>query len=124
MKNKGFTLVELTAVIIILAVISLIGFSYINNMVASKENELSEAFNKIVFDATDIYVSYNPSNYPMIDSNVYCVKLNELTDMEILTAPLKDPVTNKEVSLDKYVELEVNVNEYIYNIKDTCTEKR
>lgn len=122
--KRGFTLVELTAVIIVLALISLIGFSFINNMVASKEKELSDTFNKIVFDATDLYVSYNSNNYPMIDGNVYCIKLKELTDMEILTEPLIDPITNKEVSLDKYVELEVNVDEYLYEIKDTCTEKR
>lgn len=124
MKNKGFTLVELTAVVIILAVISLIGFSYINNMVANEKNELSDAFNKIVFDATDLYVSYNQSNYAMIDGNVYCIKLKELTDMEILNEPLKDPITNEEVSLEKYVKLEVNVNEYLYEVVDTCTEKR
>jgi len=122
--KRGFTLVELIAVVIILAIISLIGFSYINNIVANKEKELSDTFNKIVFDATDIYISYNQKKYSMIDGNVYCIKLKELTDMEILTEPLIDPITNEEVSLEKFVELEVNVDEYLYDIKDSCTEKR
>lgn len=124
MKNKGFTLIELTAVVIILALISFIGFSYITNQVNSKKQQLSDAFNKVVYDASDIYVSYNENNYPMIDGNVYCIKFNELIDYEILTTPLVDPITNKEVSLDNYVKLEVNVDEFLYEVVQTCTEKR
>ena len=60
----------------------------------------------------------------MIDGNVYCIKLKELTDYEVLTAPLIDPVSNKDVSLDNFVKLEVNVDDYIYNIVESCTEKR
>lgn len=124
MKNKGFTLIELTAVVLILALISFIGFSYITNQVSSKKQQFSDAFNKIVFNATDVYISYNPNNYKMIDGNVYCIKLKELVDYEVLTTPLIDPVSNKDVSLDNFVKLEVNVDDYIYNIVDSCTEKR
>ena len=124
MKNKGFTLVELTGVVIILALVSLLGYSYITNAVSSKKDDFSEAFNKIIIDATNIYIGYNPNNYSKVDGNVYCIKLSELIDYEILSKPLVDPVTNEEVSLDNYVKLEVNVDEYIYTIENSCTEKR
>lgn len=124
MKNKGFTLVELTAVVIILALLSLLGFSFINNSISSKQNELSDAFNKIIIDAANIYVSYNPNNYVKVDGNVYCIKFSDLTDLELLTEPLRDPITNKEVSLNNYVKLEVNIDNYLYTITDKCTEKR
>ena len=124
MKNKGFTLVELTAVVILLALVSILGFAVINNSISSKKNDISDAMNKIIYEAANIYISYNESNYSKIDGNVYCIKLSELTDMELLQTPLLDPVTNKEVSLDNYVKLEVNVNEYIYNTVNDCKEKR
>lgn len=124
MKNKGFTLVELIAVVIILALISLLGYSYINDSVSSKKNDFSEAFNKIIIDAANIYIGYNPNNYAKVDGNIYCIKLSELTDYEILSEPLVDPITNENVSLDNYVKLEVNVDEYIYTIENNCTEKR
>lgn len=124
MKKKGFTLVELTAVVIILALVSILGFSYINNVISTKKDDLSDAFNKIVVEAAKIYVSYNPNNYMMEDGNLYCIKLSELIDYELLSSPLIDPVTNKQISEDKFVKMEVNVDEYLYSIVDTCTEKR
>ena len=40
--------------------------------------------NKIIYEAANIYISYNESNYTKVDGNVYCIKLSELTDMELL----------------------------------------
>ena len=125
MKNKrGFTLVELTAVVILLALISVLGYSYITKSINSKKEDISEAMNKIINEAASIYMGYNPTNYKKIDGNVYCIKLSELTDLELLSNPIIDPITSKTISLDKYIKVEVNVDEYIYNTVDLCTEKR
>jgi len=122
--KKGFTLVELTAVIILIALISILGFTIINNSINSKKNEISETMNQIIYEASSIYMGYNPNNYLKVDDNVYCIKLSDLTDLDLLTKPLIDPITNKEISLNKYVKVEVNAEEYLYSIVDNCTEKR
>lgn len=125
MKNKkGFTFVELTAVIILLAMVSVLSYSFITKSINSKKQEISDAMSKIIYEASNIYMGYNPDIYSMIDGNVYCIRLGELTDLELLNNPLVDPITNKNISLDNYVKVEVNVNQYLYNIVDTCTEKR
>lgn len=122
--KKGFTLVELTAVVILIALISILGFAIINNSINSKKNEISETMNQIIYEASSIYMEYNPNNYLKVDDNVYCIKLSDLTDLDLLTKPLIDPITNKEISLNKYVKVEVNAEEYLYSIVDNCTEKR
>jgi len=124
MNKKGFTFVELTAVVILLALVSVLAFNIITKSVNSKKNDISDAMNKIIYEASSIYMGYNPNNYSKIDGNVYCIKLGDLTDLELLNDPIIDPVTNKNISLNKYVKVEVNVNNYLYNIVDSCTEKR
>ena len=122
--KKGFTLVELTAVVILIALISILGFTIINNSINSKKGEISETMNQLIYEASSIYMGYNPNSYLKIDDNVYCIKLSDLTDLDLLTKPLIDPITNKEISLNKYVKVEVNAEEYLYSIVDNCTEKR
>jgi len=122
--KKGFTLIELTAVIILIALISVLGFTLISNNINSKKDEISEAMNKIIFEASNIYMGYNQKNYLKIDDNIYCIKLSNLIDLDLLSKPLIDPVSNEEISLDKYVKIEVNAEEYLYSVVDDCTEKR
>ena len=122
--KKGFTLIELTAVIILIALISILGFTLISNNINSKKDEISETMNKIIFDASNIYMGYNPNNYLKTDDNIYCIKLSELTDLDLLSKPLVDPVSNEEISLNKYVKVEVNAEEYLYSIVNECIEKR
>lgn len=125
MKNKkGFTLVELTAVVILLALISVLSYSFITKGINSKKQEISDAMSKIIYEASSIYMEYNPNNYPKIDGNIYCIKLSDLTDLDLLNNPLIDPITNKNISLDNYVKVEVNIDEYLYSVVDSCTEKR
>ena len=124
MNKKGFTFVELTAVVILLALVSILAFNIITKSINSKKNDISDAMNKIIYEASSIYMGYNPNNYSKIDGNVYCIKLGDLTDLELLNDPIIDPVTNKNISLNKYVKVEVNVDEYLYNIVDSCTVKR
>ena len=64
MENKGFTLVELLGVIIILGVISLITFPIINKSIKnSKEKSLEQIINNIEESAYEYSVS-NDIGYP------------------------------------------------------------
>ncbi len=119
--KKGFTLVELTAVIIIVGMISIIGIASLNRRVNQKKDEISEAMQNIINASADIYMDYNPENYRKIEGNIYCIKLRDLVDMDILQSPITDPVTKNVVSEDKYVKVEIGNN---YTIVSACTEKR
>ena len=57
--KKGFTLVELLAIIIVLAIISLVSFSTINNMIKTSEiNNDKQLVKTIVDEATVLYNDY------------------------------------------------------------------
>lgn len=57
MKNKGFTLVELLAVIVVLAVISIIVTPMVLGYIAKSEKSAYEASVQNVFDAAKIYIT-------------------------------------------------------------------
>ncbi len=60
MKKKGFTLVELLAVIIILGVIALITFPIVDNSIKnSKQAALEQTIDSILESARNYSVEYN-----------------------------------------------------------------
>ncbi len=122
--KKGFTLVELIAVVILIAAISVLGITLINKNVNRKKAEISDAMMKIINSSAEVYMSYNPSNYKKTNGNIYCIKLSTLVELEILQSPIQDPVTKNNIDENKYVKVEVNNSQYKYNIEDECTEKR
>ncbi len=121
--KKGFTLIELTAVIILIASISILGIVSINRNVNMKKNDISDAMQQIINASADIYMGYSIENYPKKYGDVYCIKLNKLTDLDILQSPIIDPVTKETIAEDKFIRIEIS-SSTIYSLVDTCTEKR
>ena len=61
--NKGFTLIELIGTVVILAVISLIAFPAILNMLNNSNNELDKQTQEFIKSAALDYVHDNKDNY-------------------------------------------------------------
>ncbi len=80
MNKKGFTLVELIAVIVILALISLIVFPAVNSMIKnSKEKAYNVQIDEII-DAAKNYLSDFPVCIPEMDSNSATEELDSSCD--------------------------------------------
>ena len=118
--KKGFTLPELIGVIIILSLICLIAFPPILSAIRGSKNELSEASKKIIYDATDLYITDNVDKYPKNNGNIYCVSLESLVKGEYLPQKVYDSSTATEVSLDSLVEVKVEQGNYSYNLNNNC----
>lgn len=115
--KKGFTLLEMLAVIIILAMLSLTVFSLVQNQLQSQKGKLSDATVKLIENAADIYVTERPNTYPKESGNFYCnVTLKTLVDSGLLKSPIKDFESGEELDLNKIVKVTVNGNEYNYEI--------
>lgn len=130
MKRKGFTLIELIGVIVILSLIIIIGYPLMMSGIESSEENLSEANQQFIFSVTEDYldkyvddVDSEGNNYPRTISNVYCVSTTKLNEQGFLS----DSFISKQLEGKEYI-VEVTVisnknNEY--SLKDgKCTEVR
>ena len=120
--KKGFTLVELIGVVIILALIALLAFPPILNSIRKTKTELSDASKEILYNAANLYVSENLNDFPKRNGNIFCVTLNTLSSKEYLPTKVYDSVTGEEISQDSLIEIKVENDSYTYNMNNECVE--
>ena len=120
--KKGFTLVELLSVIIILGLLTIIAIPSIIGILNNEKENISDSMKNVIINASSLYIEDNSGVYPKVNNNVYCIKLESLVNDNRLSKPLKDPVTNKEIDLNKYVKVSIINDLYNYDIVDICTE--
>ncbi len=122
MWKKGFTLVEMLAVIVILGAILLIAIPSIQTQVNSRRKEVDERTRKIIISATENLVMGNPDTYvPTYESesnkNTYCFTVQTLIDADMLEEPLKEYSTGREVDHSLGIKVEANKNkEFNYTL--------
>ena len=121
--KKGFTLVEVIAVVVILGLISLLAIPPVLNSITKTKGKISEAGKKLVEDASQLYVSQNSYKYGLYDGNTYCLTIGDLSKNNFLPNTVYDPVTNNEISSDKAIEVTVSQNNYHFEMKDNCEQK-
>lgn len=90
--KKGFTLVELLAVIVIMSLAALITFSSISNMQKREELQAFEDYKKNLFIACETYI-----NLENIDvSNEIEIALDTLVDLDYLSELPANPQLKKK----------------------------
>jgi len=108
MNRKGFTMIELLMVIVIIAVLSIIMIPNIMTIInKNKENNI-KAFENNVISAAKAYISDNKYNYNCDYPNVHHMEdiyLKVLYEEGYLSNVI-NPNTNEEVDLERnYVEV-------------------
>lgn len=106
MNNKGFTLVELLATIIVLSLVVGISVGVMNVNLGKTKEKTEEVFVDTIKDAVDMYLSSNPSELKFIDlcSNKLNKKYGEI---KVYKARKNDAtsITFQDVISSKYVPL-------------------
>ena len=122
MNNKAFTLMELLATIIIISLITALAVPAVINQIANNKSKIDDATKKIIYNAAELYMTNNISEYPKLSGNKYCISLDRLVDAGILETPINDYKTGDTISLTKKVSVSVNSNnEYdSFEIVDEC----
>lgn len=120
MKNKGFTLVELLAVIIVMAVIATIIVTSAYSLVKSNRDEQYDVLLLEIKQAVKLYLNDNYENYvigrePKSLSVKFLhdnscdktyIQLRDLVSADLIKEKaLVDPRDNSSISLDKYVKV-------------------
>lgn len=122
MKKKGFTLVELLGVIVVLGILVLIAFPPIINQIRNARDKVSEGTLKLLYSATEKYMDENNNTYPRIIDRSYCISLQTLVDDGKLTDPITDSQTGSDIPLTNKIVITVNASKVrSYSMVETCT---
>lgn len=112
MKNKGFTLVELLATVIILGLLAMIAVpAVMDNIEKARADSYKQIINNIEQTA-QLYVRNNKENIEGINvaGNTIIITIQDLVNNEDLDTPIIDPVTDKEIALDTKISVFVKPN--------------
>ena len=124
-RINGFTLIELLAVVTIIAIISLIAIPNISKNIRDKKTEISEANQKLLASATDVYIENNKNYDNSYEANgsTYCIPVQTLIDNGVLETPFKD-INGQEIDYSKQVKAtyQAQYNSFNYELVDTCQE--
>ena len=106
--KRGFTLVEMIAVILIMFLISITVIPSILNVVNNKKEEISQANIQLIKTSINNYLKQKTTTYPIKSGNTYCIILSDVVEHGDLSAPIKDLKTGNEVALTTKVKAYVN----------------
>ena len=110
--KKGFTLLEMLAVIVVISILSLIMLPDIAGQFADKKEEISKVSQQIILSAAELYANETGNTYQTIT-------INDLVEAGKLEQPIIDQKTGKEIPLTKQISIDASGNACIVGI-DGC----
>ncbi|MBP3461399.1 MAG: prepilin-type N-terminal cleavage/methylation domain-containing protein [Bacilli bacterium] len=131
MNKKGFTLVELIAVIVIIAIIATISFQAVNNRIKNSEEKLYETQKNNIIDAAKKYMLENNGKIDSDHINTICVYISTLQSKGFLdSGKIINPKTKEDMAAigsngnsKGVVRVKFNFenNQYEYVYTDLCS---
>lgn len=128
MKNKGYTLIELLAVFVILGVIVMISVPIVSSVLNSSKSKSYDEQVKILENAARTYMSENSTLLPD-ENDSYNVTIDELKNSGLLKdEDIKNPIyssgSTEENKKNQYFEGCIIVtntsNKFTYTYQDEC----
>lgn len=119
--NSGFTLIELLAVVALIALLSLIVVPSIMNIVNKNKPKLNSTTKELIYEATDLYLDANQTDYIKAKDAVYCITVEDLIDSGFLNENLINIETGEEYDATLTIKSSYNGYKYNYEIlKSGC----
>ena len=126
MKKKGFTLVEMLAVITILTIIMIITFPNFSSLTQTTKSKYEATTRVLLTTAASMYVSNNlndiESDIASAGTTGYCIPVGKLIAYEYLDSDLKDKDGNP-ISLNQCIRVKLSTvdgkKKYEYSILNT-----
>ena len=118
--KKGFTLVELLGVIIILGVIALITFPLVNNSI---KNSKEKALEQIIYNIETAAYEYSIKNQLLFSPVYNKIELSTLTSAGILKENIINPITDEQMQgcvLYKWID---DYNQFEFKYDENCSIK-
>ena len=118
--NKGFTLIELMAVIILLGVLSLIATLTVSNMLSENKTEACEMQLLNIKAGAENWANKNVFNLPDEDGKYTEITLKYLQDAGFVDKNITNPKTGELFSQDIIIRITRKDNAYTYEIGAGC----
>ena len=118
-SEKAFTLIELLAVIVILAVVALIAFPFIGDIIKASKEKSYEVQVRYILKSAENWVITNMIDLSKEFDNF--VSIDELSDAGYLsTRKITNPITNKKMNGCIFIQYDEEKDnfQYSYNEKD------
>ena len=102
MKNRGFTLIEILTVIVILGVILSITVPTVLGMINNSKQNMYDIQVKNIESAAEAYILKNGRSIAELDAigGIYYLSLSDLNDEGFISLPIKNPKTNTNFDAD------------------------
>lgn len=115
--KKGYTLVEVLAVVVLLTLITFLAMPPIIDYIRNSSGKEDEVMKNLIINSAKMYVSDNFDEYKFSNNFAFCIPVSTLVDQEYLNTPVKYGNIN-DISNVKSVRVTYNEH-YTYNIVDT-----
>lgn len=120
MNKRGFTLIELIAVIGLLALLALASYPNITSQLKKSRQTNYNVFEQNIFLATETYINTYREQYVDFKNagDVVRIELKELIESGYVKSTIVNPKTNEKISETDYVEVTINSDltyNYTYN---------
>ena len=116
MKNKGFTLIEILAVIVILMILITLITPKVFKQLKTAENITDQEQINTIINISKIYMNQNTDLLP-IENNIYTISIDELKQSGLIqTKQILNPSTKEE--LTGYIIVKNENNKYKYEYKE------
>lgn len=110
MKNKrGFTLIELVAVVALLSIVGLVVVISVNKQLDNQEKRKYEIYRESILEAAELYVEPRRNMFPELsklgDSTYVTAK--EIISVNLLDSDLENPKTNSPIDQNTRIKITV-----------------
>lgn len=115
MNKKGFTLIEILAVVTIMGLLFIIAIPKISNSLNSKKKEIDTTTKTMVINAAKLYINDHHSKFEKEKGKIYCLPIVTLTKHEYLESPVKNITDDVDITNSKSVKISYD-DEFKYEI--------
>ena len=112
MNKKGFTLVELLAVIIILSLLTVLASASVTKVVTNSKSELYDTQIELIKAAAQTWGADNLNKLPSENDECKYLNLGELKKYGLLDSSIINPKTNKEFSDNMNIKITSILTDY------------
>ena len=112
--KKGFTLVELLGIIVVLGVIATIVTPVIQSTLTQNEEKVYNALIKQIEGNAKDYLEINTEKLPAEDGDKVQIKLGDIKTSGLMQISVKNPKTDNIISNESYVTVTREKNNYRY----------